>query len=127
MDLQFAWIKRPGFNLTKQVNFGPCAAIYNFARVSNLTKSGNAIWLAYVREPNDMEGQMDFKTVLANVDSTSGKIEQKVLKPDSNWNTSLSICVCEGWLCVAWHCKSAGTNGIENLMVHFEPLPASTE
>ncbi len=125
MELQFAWIKRPGYEILKQMNFGPSAAIYNFVRVSNLVRSSNDVWLAYVAEPNPSDENSDYKTVLASFDSSTGRIQQKELKPQSNWNTSLSLNVCEGWLCVAWHCESAGTNGIENLMVHFEPLLTS--
>jgi hypothetical protein len=125
IELHFAWIKRPGYELLKQVNFGPCASIYDFVRVSNLIKSGNDVWLAYVAESIAWEEEPEWKTVLASVDANTGTVKQKELKPQSSWNTSLSLNVCEGWLCVAWHCASAGSNGIENLMVHFEPLLAS--
>ncbi len=111
VELMFAWIERSALRTICEISLGECAAIYDFAVVSNIIWTGDRAWLAWVRKASDSENLPPTKqwiTVLASIDPSTGTVKEEPLNAQSHWNAHLSMNVCDGWLCLAWHCPKHG-------------------
>lgn len=112
IELWFAWIDRPDLKSICEISLGECASIYDSAVVSNLLWAGDHVWLAWVRKAKGHENRPPTKqwvTLLAHIDPSTGTVSEEVLDAPSHWNAHLSMDVCDGWLCLAWHCSKDGS------------------
>lgn len=126
IELWFAWIDRPDLKSTCEISLGECASIYDSAVVSNLLWAGDHAWLAWVRKAKGHENRPPTKqwvTLLAHIDPSTGTVNEEVLDAPSHWNAHLSMDVCDGWLCLAWHCSKDGSYpGDAQIMTAFRKL-----
>jgi hypothetical protein len=87
-------------------------------------KVGDKLWLGWVRKAakfDELPAVKRWVTVLASLNVRTGKVEEHMLPEISHWNAHLSLNICKGWLCLAWHCSQDGSYpGHGKIMTHFQ-------
>ena len=109
---------------------GRVSAIYDFPTCSNLLFVGDRFYIAWMKEPDEKEGEFQFR--LTSIDAVANKVENRKLDAEHNWNTDISMASIGEQLCIAWHGGRAygGSKAarIEKLFISLGDLdPAEVE
>jgi hypothetical protein len=123
LTLKLSWMDRNELPSGVTSDVGWPAYIYHFPRVSKLVLAEGKLWFAWVRsEPDETKIDMfRWVTVLTSYDPKTKRMDHTALPQKSDWNTSLSMALCKGWLCIAWHCSKDGSYpGVAEIVTAFK-------
>ncbi len=103
--LNLGMVSRQGFGEGETIPIDQVATVYSFPRVSNPVWAAKRWWVAYIKadaKVNSGEPKA-FTTMLSSYDPVTKRLTREPLPGESDWNTTLSLAVTNGWLCAAWH------------------------
>lgn len=127
--LNLSLVAKMGFVPGETVKLGHPAAIYDIPRSSPPLWAAGRWWVAWIREVPGVKvidpDRRPWQTVLSSYSPTTKKHELHPLIGQSTWNTSPSMAVTNGWLCIAWNTEADyETEQPARIVTVFEKLPA---